>query len=189
MPLGRMPESTRRFWMGPRHAPGPITSLITRPMVCMAGSNSQPSRPSTERPTHQEQTDRLEFLHARTPLRGQQAREHAAAVEGRNGQQVEQGQKNVDQYSGLSHGGNPADQRFVAIARAQCPRARRTTGPPWRNSQAGRRAQPRSRPDADCARLWWPPARASPSRTARRSWPAGCRARARCLPDRCAATG
>src|SRR5271155_4549402 len=36
---------------GTRHTPGPITSLMTRPMVCMAGSNSQPSRPNTERPT------------------------------------------------------------------------------------------------------------------------------------------
>ena len=98
MPLGRMPDSTRRFWMGPL-MPATPSSDVDQPTDQPEGRIEQPaehaacadSPSTTNRPTGS-----MFSKLARPARAGSSPGQHPAAVERRDRQQIEHRQHHVD---------------------------------------------------------------------------------------------
>ena len=145
MPVGRMPESTRRFWMGPLmlrpdhgadHPPDHAQGRIEQPA-------EQPEHRETE---HQEQPDRFEFLQTRSPLRGQQSASTRPPSSGGTGSRLNTASTTLTTMPACAMSAIQPNQRLICRRRARSPRARRTIRPPSPSSPSARRRPPGSSP-------------------------------------------
>ena len=106
-------------------------------MTRNAGLNSHPNRPKADNPSTMKRPSGSIFSKRAAQPRRQHSRQHAPAVERRNGQQIEHRKHDVDHDACLRHGRDPAVQCLVAVDPGKYRQHRAPERPPSRDSPTG----------------------------------------------------